>query len=153
MSAVKYLKVDRTKCSGCRVCEGACSIVQEGVLNKAKSRIRVMRADVLALNQLVCDQCAHRPCVAACPTGAIFEKDGQVRIRRSLCDGCGACAGLCAKVFMVPSGNRMPAGDGAKAGGVPSGGPPAVRAAMCNQCGACVEACPEKALEIVERTC
>lgn len=129
---VEFLFIRQERCTGCRVCEGVCSLAQEGVLNKSKSRIRIRREDVLALRQFVCDQCGERPCVASCPKGAIFEKEGQVRIRRSLCDGCGDCVKVCDKLFLLPGGRR---------------------AVMCNQCGACVEKCPEGALEMRERLC
>lgn len=129
---IRYLKVHPQRCTGCRICEGVCSLAQEGVLNKSKSRIRICRVDVLALRQFVCDQCEARPCVASCLKGAIFVKDGQVRIRRGLCDGCGDCVKVCDKLFLLPEGGR---------------------AIMCNQCGACVEKCPEGALEMGDRLC
>ncbi len=125
-----YLRVDRDKCTGCRTCEAACSLTREGVLNRAKSRIRIYRIGVLELEQKVCDQCPERPCVSACPTGAIFEKNGQVRVRKSACDGCGRCVEVCDKLFLSPDDRH---------------------AMMCNQCGACVKSCPENALELTER--
>ena len=129
-AATKFLLVRAERCTGCRICEGTCSMAQEGVLNRAKSRIRIYRTDVLELSQKVCDQCVERPCLAACPTGAIFVKDIQVRIRRSACDGCGRCVEVCDKLFLSPDDRR---------------------AMMCNQCGACVKTCPENALELGER--
>jgi len=129
---ITFLKIHSDLCTGCRVCEGICSMTQEGVLNRAKSRIRIYRTDVLELTQKVCAQCVERPCVAACPRGAIFEKNGQVRIRRSACDGCGACVAVCDRLFLSPDDRH---------------------AMMCNQCGACVKGCPENALELGEYRC
>ena len=129
-NTTSYLLVHPERCTGCRICEGICSMTQEGVLNKAKSRIRIYRTDVLELSAKVCDQCEERPCVAACPNGAIFVKNGQVRIRRSACTGSGNCVLVCDKLFLSPDhGHAM----------------------MCNQCGDCVKACPENALELGER--
>lgn len=126
----KYLEIRAEGCTGCRVCESTCSMVQEGVLNKGKSRIRIYRIEVLELLPTVCDQCKDRPCVAACPKGAIISRNRQVRVRRSACDGCGACITVCDKVFLSPD-------DG--------------HAMICNQCGACVTACPEQVLSIGAR--
>ena len=126
----KYLYVHGEKCSGCRICEAECSMTNERVLNRGKSRIRVYRRDVLQLSPMVCDQCDERPCVAACPEKAIFITHGQVRVRRSACTGCGECVEVCDKLFLSPDKGY---------------------ALMCNQCGACVSACPEDALEIRER--
>jgi anaerobic carbon-monoxide dehydrogenase iron sulfur subunit len=125
-----FLLVHSDRCTGCRICEGICSIAQEGILNRAKSRIRIYRTNVLELNQKVCDQWEERPCVAACPTGAIFVKDRQVRVRRNACTGCGMCVAVCDKLFLSPDDAHV---------------------MMCNQCGACVKPCPENALEIGER--
>ena len=125
-----YLIVHRDRCTGCRVCEGVCSMTQERVLNRAKSRIRILRTDVLELTQKVCSQCEERPCVAACPAGAIFVKNNQVRVRGSACTGCGACVAVCDRLFLAPDDRH---------------------AMMCNQCGACAKACPENALELGER--
>lgn len=127
-----FLIVRHDRCTGCRVCEGLCSMTQEGVLNRAKSRIRIYRTDVLELTQKVCSQCPERPCVAACPSGAIVERKGQVRVRREACTGCGACVAVCDRLFLSPDDRH---------------------AMMCNQCGACAKACPENALELGERQC
>lgn len=44
-----------------------------------------------------CNHCERPACVQACPNGAIAkdESTGIVRIDRSLCKGCGACAASC----------------------------------------------------------
>lgn len=132
------LIIHAERCTGCRICESVCSMTQEKTLNRAKSRIRIHRMDVLTLSQKFCDQCEERPCIAACPKGAIYEKNGQVRIRKSDCDGCrfreglAACISVCDKLFLSPDKSH---------------------AMMCNQCGACVKECPEQALELGERPC
>jgi len=128
----KYLTLNTELCTGCRICESTCSITTEGVLNRAKSRIHIYRTDVLMLNQLFCNQCDEHLCISVCPTGAISLKNCQVRIDRSLCDGCGKCARVCNKIFLTPEEHF---------------------ALMCIQCGACVKTCPENALEIKEKEC
>ncbi len=128
----KFLNLDKNICTGCRICESTCSITNEGVINRAKSRIHIYRKDVLELVQLYCDQCEDYVCVSACPTGAISVKNNQIRIKRSLCDGCGKCTLVCNKIFLSPDSSY---------------------ALMCNQCGACIKTCPEGALKMEEREC
>ncbi len=128
----KFLTLDTELCTGCRTCESTCSITTEGVLNRANSRIHIYRSDVLTLNQLFCDQCENHICINACPTGAISIKKCQLRVNRSLCDGCGKCAQVCEKIFLSPEKKF---------------------ALICIQCGACVKTCPENALDIEEKEC
>jgi anaerobic carbon-monoxide dehydrogenase iron sulfur subunit len=127
-----YLFVKSELCTGCRTCESVCSMTNERILNKAKSRIRILRTDVLTLSQRVCDQCEPRPCSTVCPEGAVYEKDSQVRVDREKCSGCGECVKVCDKLFLSPEGSK---------------------ALMCNQCGACIRFCPEGALEMRENAC
>ena len=128
----KFLTLDTELCTGCRICESTCSITTEGVLNRAKSRIHIYRFDVLALNQLFCNQCDNHICISACPTAAISIDNCQVRVNRSLCNGCGNCAQVCNKIFLSPEKNY---------------------ALMCIQCGACVKTCPENALDMKDKSC
>lgn len=127
---MNYLAIDKTRCTGCRMCESICSIVKEGVLNKAKSRIKVMRRDVVDLNRKVCVQCKNPRCVKACPRNAIVVRNGAVRVLHDLCDGCGACTEVCDRLFLAPDGGTV---------------------LMCDQCGSCVPHCPEEALSIKKR--
>jgi Fe-S-cluster-containing dehydrogenase component len=43
-----------------------------------------------------CNQCAHAPCVTACPTAAMFKRaDGIVDFDKAICIGCKACMAAC----------------------------------------------------------
>jgi len=58
---MSFIKVDKSLCTGCRICEAACSIAKERVINRAKSRIHIYRSDILELIERVCIQCSeHR---------------------------------------------------------------------------------------------
>jgi Fe-S-cluster-containing hydrogenase component 2 len=123
---VRFLHVDRARCTGCRVCEYACALEKQGVANPAWSRIRVQRPEVLRRHTLVCLQCQKPRCMEACPTGAIRREGDQISVDAQLCDRCGACVVACGRLFLPPGG-------------------PVV---MCDQCGACVSRCPEGALVV-----
>lgn len=123
---MRFLRVDRSRCTGCRVCEYACALAKEGEANPAWSRIRVQRPQVLRRSTLVCLQCKQPRCMEACPSGAIRREGDQIRVDAQLCDRCGACVVACDRLFLPPHGPVL----------------------MCDQCGACVPYCPEDALAV-----
>jgi Fe-S-cluster-containing hydrogenase component 2 len=72
---VKKLVVDSKVCTSCGYCEAVCSMVHtDGIVNPAKSRVRVRR-DLKAGTAVasVCRQCTKPRCVAACPHYAIDQ--------------------------------------------------------------------------------
>ena len=97
-----YLLVDSTRCSGCRVCMLACSLVHEGKTSLSLSRIQVIQdvlerfPDDIVIRQ--CRQCVHPKCVAACPTGALYVdiENGNIRtVDEAQCNGCRECIDAC----------------------------------------------------------
>jgi len=142
---VKYLYLDPEKCTGCRSCEGMCSITNTKVLNKAKSRIHVYRTSVLSLKQFYCNQCQEHPCLDACPEDAFVIKKEQVRINANSCTGCGECLRVCDKIFILPESSELSSEGSSEVSLIPG------KAIICNQCGACIPFCPENALEMRER--
>lgn len=91
--------LDPTKCVGCRVCEGICSLVNEGEANPVKSRIRVVRTVenvILYSIPVFCQQCETASCEAVCPRSAISRNDGGVlSIDEEKCVGCRLCEIAC----------------------------------------------------------
>lgn len=84
-------------CSGCRICEVACAVHRQKVNNPKKARIRVVTVypHPVVRMPVVCNQCKDAKCMAACPTNAIYSKDGVVRINLDECVGCHACVDAC----------------------------------------------------------
>src|SRR6266545_24970 len=76
----RWLKViDQTRCIGCHACTTACKSENEVPLSVTR-----------------CNQCEDAPCVAACPTGAMFTRpDGIVDFDKGACIGCKACMAAC----------------------------------------------------------
>jgi len=108
---------------------------QYGVLDYKRSKIRMIRNDDYGLDIVtVCTQCDEKPCIDACPVGAISpNEDGTIRIGQE-CTSCGKCKRVC-----------------------PYSGPqPDVRNSIyivCDLCGGapqCVEWCPFEALDFTE---
>ena len=110
------------------MCETACAEAKEGIINRARSRIRVYRRDVITLIPRVCLQCPNPLCLRVCPEEAISRNNGTVRVNDEKCTGCGQCVEACRCIFLSPEGDR---------------------ALMCDQCGSCIPICPEGALTMV----
>ena len=142
---VKWAKViDNTRCIGCHACTTACK--SENLVPLSVTRTYVKHVDVGQFPQTRrthqvtrCNQCAHAPCVTACPTSAMFKRaDGIVDFDKSICIGCKACMAACPydAIFINPEDHS---------------------AEKCNFCAhridmglepACVVVCPTQAILI-----
>jgi Fe-S-cluster-containing dehydrogenase component/formate-dependent nitrite reductase membrane component NrfD len=93
--------IDQTRCIGCHACTTACK--SENVVPLGVTRTYVKHVDVGMFPQARrahqvtrCNQCAHAPCVTACPTSAMFKRpDGIVDFNKDICIGCKACMAAC----------------------------------------------------------
>ena len=99
---IQWAKViDHTRCIGCHACTTACK--SENVVPLSVTRTYVKHVDIGVFPQARrahqvtrCNQCAHAPCVTACPTTAMFKRnDGIVDFDKSICIGCKACMAAC----------------------------------------------------------
>lgn len=127
------MEIDVGRCTGCRLCQLVCSVVNFGENNPKKSGIRVTcrlltdgRYDVI-----VCDQCGE--CIEACPVEAISTEGGIVRIDPDMCTNCGACVEAC------PSGALFVH-------------PEVSRPMKCVACGECARLCPRGVLDALATT-
>jgi Fe-S-cluster-containing hydrogenase component 2 len=131
----RMIVVDSAKCTNCRMCELACSLVKTGAFAPSRSRIRVhVFAEEFKYIPLACFQCAAAPCVKVCPAGALVQEEGLVRFVKEACIGCRMCMLGCP--FGVIAYNS--------AEGV---------IAKCDTCGGdpeCVKFCTPHALEFRE---
>src|SRR3954462_284567 len=99
---VQWAKViDHTRCIGCHACTTACkseNLVPLGVTRTYVKHVEVGTwPEARRAHQVTrCNQCAHAPCVTACPTTAMFKRaDGIVDFDKSICIGCKACMAAC----------------------------------------------------------
>ena len=129
---LKALVIDPGKCTGCKQCELACSLRQEGVFNIAKSRIRVFDFHEEArFIPYTCTQCDEAWCQQACPVNAITTTDDGVKVvHDNLCVGCKVCTIACP--FGTVNYN-------ASTGKV-------IKCDLCGGDPACAEACPTDAI-------
>jgi Fe-S-cluster-containing dehydrogenase component/formate-dependent nitrite reductase membrane component NrfD len=136
--------IDQTRCIGCHACSTACK--SENAVPVGVNRTYVKYVDVgqfpaarRAFQVTRCNQCEQPPCVAACPTAAMYRRpDGIVDFDKSVCIGCKACIAACPydAIFINPEDHS---------------------AEKCNFCAhrlevglepACVVVCPTEAILI-----
>jgi carbon-monoxide dehydrogenase iron sulfur subunit len=94
----KLLLVDMDKCTGCKQCSLACSLIKEDLFDPARGRVKILKKEDIALGlQLLCEQCESHPCVASCPNGALSRDDttGIITVDEKLCTSQGACVDAC----------------------------------------------------------
>ncbi len=94
----KVLVIDYEKCTGCRLCEQVCSVKHEGVVNPARSRIKVIKWESEGRYvPMSCQQCESAPCQAICPVKAISRDESlnRLMIDYDTCIGCRMCVAIC----------------------------------------------------------
>lgn len=90
------IRVELSKCTGCRRCETACAFFHSGRINRQKSRIKVLNLYEIGLDgPILCVQCEERYCLH-CPEYAMtLGGQGQVVVSPTVCTLCGVCEKLC----------------------------------------------------------
>lgn len=134
----KAITIDPDRCTGCRMCELACSLKKEGVCSPLLSRVRVITVEREGLDvPLLCFHCTDAPCATFCPVMAISEdeKTGVAVVNDDLCIGCGACIVACpfGVIFLDPQSKRKRI----------------LKCDLCNGEPDCVRFCEPRALDFV----
>lgn len=94
----RLVDVLASNCTGCRLCEMACSFRHERECSTTKSRIKILKGKEWAFDfPLLCTQCAEAPCIESCLSGALRRDDttGVVLLVAENCTGCEACIDAC----------------------------------------------------------
>ncbi|MDA8263004.1 MAG: polysulfide reductase NrfD [Actinomycetota bacterium] len=141
----RWVKVlDQSRCIGCHACTTACTSESEVALGVTRTYVKSVDVGIFpnvrrAFQVTRCNQCENPPCVAACPTGAMYQRpDGIVDFDKKICVGCKACMAACPydAIFINPEDHS---------------------AEKCNFCAhrldvglepACVVVCPTEAIFI-----
>ncbi len=92
------LFIDIDKCTGCRVCEAACSFRKKNATQPSMSAITVAKWEKDGLNiPMVCFQCEKPICIEVCPVNALCRnsKTNAVVLDEKKCIGCRICVSSC----------------------------------------------------------
>jgi Fe-S-cluster-containing dehydrogenase component/formate-dependent nitrite reductase membrane component NrfD len=103
--------IDHSQCIGCHACSTACKSENEVPLSVNRTYVKYVDVGLFpqarrAFQVTRCNQCEHAPCVAACPTSAMYRrKDGIVDFDKQACIGCKACIAACPydAIFINPA--------------------------------------------------
>lgn len=93
--------IDQSRCIGCHACTTACKSENQVPLGVTRTYVKSVDVGVFpqarrAFQVTRCNQCANPPCVAACPTSAMYQRqDGIVDFDKRICIGCKACIAAC----------------------------------------------------------
>lgn len=134
--------IDQRSCIGCHACTVACKSEHDVPLGVFRTWVKYVEKGEFPNTRrhfLVerCNHCENAPCVAVCPTKALFTReDGIVDFDRDRCIGCKSCMQACPydAIYIDPDTHT---------------------AAKCNFCAhridqqlqpACVAVCPEEAI-------
>jgi anaerobic carbon-monoxide dehydrogenase iron sulfur subunit len=128
------LKFNLSLCTGCRLCQLACSAYHERVFNPEKSRLRLIheyRYNGIHIDAKWCILC--KKCEDACPEGAISNNQIWMIVDVEKCTGCYACIEICPmKVIVVGEEGKVLICD------------------FCEGSPRCIEWCPKGVISLKE---
>lgn len=131
------LKINPELCTGCRLCELACSMKKRGEYDTTQARVHVIRLiDEAFFGGITCRQCGEPACIPVCPTAAISkdEEDGVVHVDEEKCIGCMLCTLAC------PYGGVYYSEKMAQV----------IKCDFCDGDPECVKWCPTEAIELLD---
>ena len=124
------LILDIEKCTGCKICELACSARHQGVFNPKKAHLKIIDNYKAAGREKGLKSCTLcLTCLKNCPVNAISNAGKWLVVDSELCTGCGQCVGVCPEgVIYLNSRGKTAVPD------------------FCEGSPACVEWCPHEAI-------
>ena len=93
--------IDLRKCIGCHACTIACKAEHQIPIGVNRCWVKTVEKGTFPLTQrfflpVLCNQCDDAPCMAICPTNALFKRrDGIVDLHGDVCIGCRGCMVAC----------------------------------------------------------
>jgi anaerobic carbon-monoxide dehydrogenase iron sulfur subunit len=95
---IMKLILDRAKCTGCKICELACSAKHQQVFSPVKSHLTITEVETpMGVEKRLesCTLCLK--CVSICPVEAISFNGKWLITDREKCIGCSQCVDACSE--------------------------------------------------------
>lgn len=126
------IKVDKSRCTGCKLCQQICTIVHYDEINPKKAAVHIEAyfPEPGTYEPKLCVQCGA--CARACPEEAIEKKGDAYVIDPEKCTNCGVCVEVCPIGVMY----------------VHAAAPTPIK---CDLCLKCTEVCNTGALTVIDR--
>lgn len=126
------LMFKKSLCTGCKLCQLACTATHEKVFNPEKARIKITHEyweDGIHVTSKHCTFC--KKCEPACPEGAISNNGSNMIVDRNKCIGCGTCVETCpTKIIFLDADHKSVICD------------------LCNGSPQCLQWCPKGAISL-----
>lgn len=129
------LRFRLSDCTGCKLCQLACSAVHDGVFNPEKARLKMTHeynSEGIKIRSSHCILCGK--CEEVCPTSAITTNNRWMDVDHEKCIGCGACVDVCPTHIIYLDGNE--------------------KSIICDLCGGepeCIKWCPKDVITLWEK--
>ena len=126
------LKFLLSKCTGCRLCQLACSGYHDGVFNPLKARLKIIHEytnegiNIKAKRCILCKKCEE-----ICPEKAITNNGNWMIVDDNKCIGCGSCVNVCPSKVIYLNEDEIPM--------------------ICDLCGGdpvCIQWCPKDVISL-----
>lgn len=133
-----FIKINFDRCTGCSICQLACSMHHLGGYNPHRALLKIKHVrENLYHFPTVCNQCENAYCANVCTVGAIRRdsQTGAMVVDQKTCVGCNLCHRYCpiGVVGMDPELRKS------------------IKCDLCEGRPRCVAACPTGALELACR--
>lgn len=129
------LRFDYSLCTGCKLCQLACSGYHDNVFNPEKARLKMVHEytdEGITITSSHCTFC--KKCESVCPVDAISNNGRWMIVDHEKCIGCGTCVENCPTNIIYLNENK--------------------KSVICDLCGGepkCVEWCPKGVISVKER--
>ncbi|TFG63087.1 MAG: 4Fe-4S dicluster domain-containing protein [Spirochaetales bacterium] len=128
------LKFNYAKCTGCELCQLACSGSHLGYFSPAEARLRITHDyddtdKGIRISSKHCTFC--KKCEQVCPTGAISNNGSWMIVDHDVCIGCRTCEKNCPTKIIFMNKRK--------------------KSVICDLCGGepkCVEWCPKDVISL-----
>ncbi|MGD1119449.1 MAG: 4Fe-4S binding protein [Dehalococcoidales bacterium] len=123
------LVLNPEKCTGCKICELACSARHQGVFNPVKSHLKIINTGTDTHQEKKLKSCILcLDCVNSCPQGAISFNGKWLTVEGDLCTGCANCVEACPQSVIYMNRDKAAVPD------------------FCQGAPSCVAWCPHQAI-------